>query len=77
MTRIFWELNKNLNPLHCLVFPKAQDTHYETDELDESGQIDLELFSEIVKTSLPISDINKQTIVGLIKSGYTSGEIEE
>lgn len=77
MTRVFWELKDNLDPIKCLVFPKEEGITWQEGELDSSQEIDLELFDDIVKTSTPISDSSRGTIVHLIKNGYTSGEIEE
>jgi len=76
MTRTFWNLKKDLDPLKCLVFPKEEGMSFEEDELDSSGQIDLELFNEIVDVSPKLDDAGREHIVSQIKNGYTMGEYE-
>ena len=75
MTTGWWELKKDLEPTKCLVFPKMRDTEYNSDDLTDDGEIDLELFDDIVKSTIKLTDCDREMIVTLIKSGYTSGQV--
>ena len=75
MKRGWWELKDNLDPLKCLVFPKYQGSEYEPEELSDDGRIDLELFDDIVKSTIKLNDTDREHIVSLIKQGVQSGEV--
>lgn len=75
MSRGWWSVREHLDPLKCLVFPKYQENHYEQNELSIDGEIDLELFDEIIESTIPLNDVDRTHIVNQVKQGVQSGEV--
>lgn len=71
----WWSVKKNADHLKCLVFPKEKGMHFEEGDLTDNGEIDIELFNDIIESSLKLKDVDMEYIVEQVKNGFTSGEV--
>lgn len=71
----WWSIKKDADPYKCLVFPKEQGMTFEAGDLSDNQEIDLELFDDIVKSTIKLKDSDREHIVEQIKNGFTEGQV--